>query len=93
MDLWVRSQDRKNLIRINGLRVVENFIQIRGEGAGILNAGNYATKERALEVLDDIQKFITIKNARHYITCEEDDISVKNEILNNMTKIYEMPKE
>lgn len=69
MDLYVRSQDKKNLVKIinqiglnysNNNMIIANyqpdFIGTQGEYYETL--GTYATKERALEVLDEIQKLI-----------------------------------
>lgn len=52
MELWIRSQDKKALIPIN------KMITSTCEGLfydGII-LGTYRSKERAIEVLDEIQK-------------------------------------
>lgn len=92
MDLWIRSQDKENFIKVIGIRVLENQIQIQGEAGGVLLVGGYKTKERALEVLDDILNFIKL-NFECSGSAEYVDVKIKKEILTNMTKIYEMPKE
>lgn len=62
MELWIRSQDRKELLPINDKLYIilnhsratlidEYYICHRSE-----TLGAYETKERALEVLDEIQK-------------------------------------
>ncbi|MBR2711270.1 MAG: hypothetical protein IKE89_02245 [Bacilli bacterium] len=66
MELWIRSQDNKNLIKVNALYtdIPSDFGK---EGFGIycdkrdnyisnnlLKIGTYKTKERTLEVLDEI---------------------------------------
>lgn len=65
MNLWVRSQDKMNLVKIkqislnyqNNKQIIANYIpefyQNSGEYYEIL--GTYKTKKRALEVLDGIQ--------------------------------------
>ncbi len=57
MSLWIRSQDKMLFELTTWLAVVENKIDNNGkwyiEGGGIL--GYYDTKERALEILNDIQ--------------------------------------
>ncbi len=58
MELWVRSQDRENLVR-------PNYINIGGNktdkyviwGHNVL-LGKYKSKKRALEVLDEIQSLL-----------------------------------
>ena len=59
MNLWIRSQDKTALIKadrvdVDGKRIViyQSYLEIY--------LGSYATKERALEVLDEITN--TIKN-------------------------------
>lgn len=114
MEIWVRSQDRKNLIKINALYtdIPSDFGQ---EGFGIycdkrdsyvsntlLKIGQYKTKERTLEVLDEIQKLIkpTFK-----INYEYDDsqpiidgewlksLKAESKIEELSCYVYEMPKE
>ena len=73
MDLWIRTQDRKNLIKVNKLHLCAEtkftgsiydsdtkkeytgnyFIESEGNKLGV-----YYSKERALEVLDEIQKIL-----------------------------------
>lgn len=55
--------------------------------------GTYATKERALEVLDDIQNFICIEIYEDDIDYEEADLILKGKIVDSLYKVYQMPKE
>lgn len=81
MDLWIRSQDKEELLKINNRIFVK---EITNAGFSIENdlcvddsfisLGIYKTKERSLEVLDEIQ---TILYERGKCT----------------VFIYEMPKE
>lgn len=55
MELWIRSQDKERLRLIDSLRIYQEEEQIGfniQDGGCIL--GTYKTKERALEVLDEI---------------------------------------
>ena len=55
--MWVRSQNRMQLQNVNRL-VIEQFeigIYIVGNGCTL---GIYSTKEKALKVLDEIQRII-----------------------------------
>lgn len=98
MSLWIRSQNKKVLTVVNELYVSKDepreiWTQL-GEYAVWL--GGYETEERALEVLDEIQKTIinneiirlTIPNVNDMKNNEE---KYKKFIFNQM--IYEMPKE
>ena len=75
MDLWIRSQDKSVLEKIEGLRV-DGF---RGEyyiATYTHSLGEYKTKERALEVLDEIDECMSNAvnnglNVAHYIMPEE----------------------
>ena len=78
MELWIRSQDKLKLVKVNYVYAIENKINsfsIYGEtidSAPII--GRYETKERALEVLDEIQNYILLPNT------------------DNSAYVYEMPE-
>lgn len=69
MNLWVRSQDKEKLLKCNDIAISNNAINeresIKFKGYKIVGyfdknteyeiLGTYETKERALEVLDEIQ--------------------------------------
>lgn len=99
MDLWIRSQDKENLIKATGLRVLEKSVQMRGEVLGVLTIGTYKTEERALEVLDEIQNLIIAKNNMIYSkdvyesTMKELGDAKKIEQAIKALGVYEMPKE
>ena len=87
MDLWIRSQDKECLMKINRI----DYDVAGGEHRIIVNGyetlvGKYKTKERALEVLDEIQKYIgdnfNQEEVNHFF-----GLNAKNRM------IYEMPKE
>ena len=60
MNLWVRSQDKNKLVPINDELYIPN--SRTGEDFGIFYKdkmlGYYKTKERVIEVLDEIQKLL-----------------------------------
>lgn len=60
MNLWVRSQDKECLINVNNIQYVyKNYIHGLGTYYDNLKIlGTYKTKERAIEVLDEIQKLL-----------------------------------
>lgn len=64
MELWIRSQDKTTLIRS-----FEIYISEYGKDSYVIRVkrtshimGAYKTFERALEVLDEIQKYILLPN-------------------------------
>ena len=64
MNLWVRSQDKECLTNISNIQYVYKN-NMHGLGTYYDNLkilGTYKTKERALEVLDEIQNYILLPN-------------------------------
>lgn len=81
MELWVRSQNKKILTKVQELSIEEfdclwiiHKVKEKGSWTGL---GTYKTKERALEVLDEIQS--------HLVT-----INDKND---NLFYVYQMPED
>lgn len=63
MNLWVRSQDKENLIPIkNPICVYDNKIIYKESASYIITIGEYKTKERAMGILDEIQNYILLPN-------------------------------
>lgn len=57
--MWIRSQDKQLLTFVTTISMdasIENRVWIYNQDGRRL--GTYATKERAIEILDQIQKFI-----------------------------------
>ena len=81
MELWVRSQDKRNLVKIrqislnyqNNKQVIANYEPEQYENSSCVYEllGTYQTIERALEVLDEIQELIKPKQI---ITTYESEI-------------------
>jgi hypothetical protein len=96
MNLWIRSQDKKKLVNINAVNILEFEALIAIHG--YINSethfwlGNYKTKERALEVLDEIQN--KIKEMYILENCELQKNSCYEQSL-AMTdfNIYQMPEK
>ena len=61
MDLWIRSQDRMDLFKVKELFIYKDD----NEDYNLADLGVYKTKERALEVLDEIQKLLMPKMIYH----------------------------
>ena len=89
MELWVRSQDKLKLVKVNYFYIMEHdsYCTIVGE---TIDSGptiaRYNSKERALEVLDEIQDLLEGKIHEEHIN--------KFDIFNgDERKVYRMPKE
>ena len=70
MELWIRSQDKKMLIKNDAL-AVEPSVQYEVITNGFNILGKYQSEKRALEVLDEIQTYISEKFAEVYDMPEE----------------------
>lgn len=87
MDLWIRTQDKETILKIDRLdydfsdghhRIMANTFETL--------IAEYKTKKRTLEVLDEIQNKINLINLGH-------DFGSPMIDLKNPTYIYQMPKE
>lgn len=68
MELWIRSQDKMNLVKVrqvsvnyqNNKQIIANYTPELYENSGefVELLGTYKTKERALEVLDEMQSYL-----------------------------------
>lgn len=90
MKLWIRSQDRETMLPNPILIVDDNKILTpKNDYRNThLLLGHYKTKERALEVLDEIQSRLSPKL---HTVFTKDGLNV--EVLDKNYDVYEMPKE
>lgn len=100
MELWIRSQSRQNLMKANDIVAEDNKIAVYKENENSTIVGKYKTEERALEVLDEIQKILKpqliLKDSGKIIGTFEDTIireGATYELKELTTYVYEMPKE
>lgn len=105
MELWIRSQNKRNLMKAEDIVVEDNYIEIFKQSDDSTRVGEYKTKERALEILDEIQNFI--QPPMNFIVSQHIDFDNDGEgligcnILKEEPKIerisdiivYQMPKE
>lgn len=87
MNLWIRSQDRECLEIIHTV-VIPEFDKKAILGYGLDGKryilGTYKTKERALEVLDEIDKYKDKLEKAHFLGMEESKF---------VSSTFKMPKE
>lgn len=107
MELWVRSQDKEKLVRPTNLKIdYENQLYVILSKCNYrYRLGYYKTKERALEVLDEIQNILRPKYILDSSSIKECGNSwVENGVIMQeynanatiqelSTYVYEMPKE
>ena len=99
MELWVRSQDKMNLVKIkqinidyqNNKQIIANYEPEQYENSSCFYEllGTYKTKERALEILDEIQNLM-LKGA---FAKKENGLGEVLDYIPNNLIIYQMPKE
>lgn len=80
MGLWVRSQHKEMLIKVNNFFVNDLFVC--GNGIAL---GKYSTKEKALKVLDMIQECIEYNNSSHNSQWDSTPYRVYN--------VFQMPQD
>lgn len=89
MNLWIRSQDKRILQKVDNIFLDANYEnkRISTYDGDSVELGTYKTKERAIEVLNEIQDelissdFMPIeKNEEVVLTC-------------GSARIYEMPED
>lgn len=95
MDLWIRSQDKEILILASHLdiyQIDENVCVIEESGVDL---GNYNSKERTLEVLDEIQNAILGIIANEDVEKQGAKKYTGNAFLSKYSNniVYEMPEE
>ena len=107
MDLWIRSQDRQELIKATEINAYQY-----DESAGLGNdwhifvrdyeVGVYKSKERALEIINEIQNILKpqlyLKQWESVVKQEVDELvhivnPTYEEVKELSTYVYEMPKE
>lgn len=99
MELWIRSQDKMNLVKIrqisldyqNNKQIIANYIPDfypnSGEYYELL--GVYKSKERAIEVLDEIQDYMK----KCLFAKKVNGLGEELDLIPNPILIYQMPKD
>ena len=89
MELWIRSQDKENLVQVDCLCIEINEYDTKNYEIvqGCITLGTYETKERCLEILDEIQNIL--KPQEYEIQTGRGTFTTSPSISNY---VYEMPK-
>lgn len=107
MELWIRSQDKERLIKVSNVQYTyrkgDLYSDVRGKhyiGTYYDNLeilGEYATKERALEVLDEIEERIMLINTINIVKDRDSLIACENaltkEKMKGISYPYQMPEK
>lgn len=105
MELWVRSQDKRILQKVDNIFLDANYEnkRISTYDGDNVELGTYKTKERAIEVLDEINKLLIPKpiistynveqaellNGTVFIKPMLDDIKIES----YTSYVYQMPEK
>lgn len=86
MELWIRNQDNDCLNKVDNISVIDNrVVMIANQGR--MTLGKYKTKERALEVLDEIQdKIKTLLYLKPNALLRLDDIKAAKAYFEELNK-------
>lgn len=85
--MWVRSQDKKTLVKVDKLIIAYDTDEKIYEIHNVYDSlGVYKSKERALEVLDEIQRLIEDLKYMEYAID-------KNKFCGYRSNVYQMPME
>ena len=94
MNLWVRSQSRTKLLKVDSLELITNQFGhciFASSGNKEYCIGKYSSFERALEILSDIEEMIVINCG--YILATNSGIKPDNIKSVNYCAVYEMPEK
>lgn len=89
--MWIRSQDKERITKVKEVYLVKSNKQFRLYSDELF-LGEYNSQERALEVLDEIQKNIIDSNVTNYEYFYTENQRLL-EYTYKLKTVYEMPKE
>lgn len=91
MELWIRSQDKRILQKVDNIFLDANYEdkRISTYDGDNIELGTYKTKERAIEVLDEIQS--SMKNFA--FAKKVNGLGEELDLIPNPILIYQMPKD
>lgn len=98
-EIWIRSADGDELLLCNSFSAIGKMLycdSVNNSGGGI--GKEYATHDRAMEVLDEIQRFLTPKilvQAGHDVLDKDTAIAVCTENITELNDngVFQLPKE
>ena len=95
--MWVRTQSRNGLI--DAICFTTSSCRIYADAIGFEDyvLGTYATEQRALEVLDEIQKHVIgeliIPHEREVVFGDGQKMTFYENDIQQLPAVYELPKE
>ena len=81
--MWIRTQNKMMLVECNKFEILDNEIIFGSPFSEYIALGSYATHERCLEVLDEIEECIDLD----YVPIRKINARTQER------KVYQMPEE
>lgn len=91
--MWIRSQDKTKLMNCEYFTVDNANVVIGMVSDNYKSLGTYSTEEKALKVLDMIQKLIKGKKETYYDFIEDKKIVNNYFYPNKEQMVFQMPQE
>lgn len=107
--MWIRIQNKEALVYANNFYIMKTRVEEKYEisyfdGDSFVKLGFYKSKERALEVLDEIQNLLIPKVILNTYNVENKETAYSKELViepiindikvqNNVNIVYQMPEE
>lgn len=85
--MWIRSQDKEILIKVDGLKIEKNTIVIE-TCVWYIVLGEYSTKEKALKVMDMIEQ-----NIKNSFVAKTDYSEQYSENSRREMSVFQMPQD
>ena len=102
MNIWIRNQKKDGLYKVSGFEICDNDVCVITEQSELTTVGEYDTKERCMEILDEIQNLLQPKITIANTFVSQSPSVVQPLIINSNdntkieqlnTIVYEMPEE
>lgn len=97
MELWIRSQDKERITKIDEVYYSSDdygyYVLCYKDQFTGYKLGKYKSKERALQVLDEIQSFIENNYESDMPSYSGNMIANGKIVLKTRKIVYDMPKE
>ena len=95
MELWVRGQEKSLLKKVSEVlyEEMDEHSIVTFQGDDVMLLGIYKTKERCLEIIDEIQKLLLSANGDYLIKLQDIDVNaeVKTVYVKNFIQKLQSP--
>ena len=89
--MWIRTQNKEDLIKCQKISIIgpgkDVYLLVELTNDNYIELGIYKSKERALEVLDEMQEYMIKSAVAKVVSGKKEDFVV------NPVSVYQMPEE